>query len=275
MSTLKIKDGDGIDKELGAIGTGTSLDPIYNIPALTLLEIAKGNVVGHSEVNKFGGNDDIPADTTEDVWMGQGTYPFPTTTDMTHIKQIADDITMRGATIEVDGLDANWDEVIQNVVLDAANTTTLVALATPLIRVERMRVLANVVAAQDVRLVNSLDTILYGIIIAGHNQTMHSIYTVPAGKTAYLTKYYCTVVEATGKEPKSTRFGIWVADRANNYEFQLKHFVGIPKAGSMIEHAFIPYAGKATEKSDIKITANPIAENGDVAAGFDLILVDN
>ncbi len=42
----------------------------------------------------------------------------------------------------------------------------------------------------------------------------------------------------------------------------------------MVEHAFNPY-GKINEMVDVKITALPLGEDADVAAGFDLILVDD
>ena len=240
-----------------------------------MLQIAQGNIAGYSAINKFGANADVVAGATEDIWDRGGTYPFPATASITHISQGSDQAAMRGKNIEVQGLDASWNLVIQIVALNASNTSIPVVLATPFIRVFRMKVLTNTVADSDISVHDATALDYYATITAGNNQTLMAIYTVPAGKTAYMTKYYCTVVESTGKEPKSTRFGLWAADRANNYEFQLKHLIGIPKAGSMAEHNFLPYAGKFTERTDIKITGNPVGEAGDIAAGFDLILIDN
>jgi len=240
-----------------------------------MLEIAKGDIAGHSSVNKFGANGDIAKNTTEDIWDGGGDYPFPTTADITHIHQEADQVAMRGGVIEMQGLDADWNKITQTKALDASDTTTLVAIDTPMIRVFRARVLADVVIDSAVHVDDSTGLIIYATMAAGNNQTLMAIYTVAAGYTAYITKYYCTVIDATNKSPTSTRFGLWMADRANGYEFQVKHAVGIPQHGSMVEHQFLPYAGKITEKVDIKITALPLDENADVAAGFDLILVEN
>ena len=245
-----------------------------NEPIDYFLEVSRGDIDGVSHINKFGANVNITKNTEEDVWDGGGTYVFPTTADITHIHQDADQATLRGGTIELQGLDANWDAIVQNVNLNATNTTTPVAIDTPMIRIFRMKVLENVVATSDIHADNVGDTIHYAIMTAPHNQTLMAIYTVPRGKTAYLTNYYCTVVESTGKEPKSTRFKLWAADRANGYAFQLKHAIGIPKAGSMVEHSFSPY-GSVGEKTDIKISAYADSEAGDVASGFDLILVDN
>lgn len=75
------------------------------------LEVSRGNVEGVSHINKFGVNKDIGKNTREDVWDGGGDYPFPTTAEITHIRQASNQSAMQGGTIEVNGLDANWDEV--------------------------------------------------------------------------------------------------------------------------------------------------------------------
>ena len=242
------------------------------------LEIASGSIQGMSCVNKFGANPDITAGTTEDCWDFGGTYTFPATADITHISQDSDQVgTDGGATIQVQGLDVNWDLVIQTADLDGANTTTPVALTTPLRRVFRMKVHANVVLAEDIRVKNAGGTATYAMVQAGNNQTLMAIYTVPNGKTAYMTQYYADNVPTESKKPDSVEFKLWVADRDNGYEFQLKHERAIPIAGAGVIQPFFPYL-KITQKSDIKIAAEVVGGVGDDGhphAGFDLILVDN
>ncbi len=239
-----------------------------------MLDIAKGNVTGHSQVNKFGENPDITSDTEEDIWDAGGDYSFPSTANITHIEQAVDQAAMRGVTIQIQGLDADWNLEVQDVIMNAANTTTPVALTTPLIRVFRMKVMGNVVGDQDIDLTDVTGTTLYARMQAGNNQTLMAIYTVPNGKTAYMTSYYCDVINVTGKTPKTTEFYLFVGDRLNNYEFQLKHEKGIPKESAGFQHFFNPYM-KITERSDIKMRAEPMDEDAHVHGGFDLILVDN
>lgn len=248
-------------------GTETSGD--------VFLDISKGLVIGTDHINKFGANSDVSTSAPiEDVWDGGGVYPFPTTVDITHLNQATDQVAMRGGTINIQGLDENWDLFVQDVDLDLTDTTTQVALSVPLRRVFRLKVLENIVADSDIHVCNLGDTIHYATMQAGNNQTLMAIFTVPRNTTAYLVNYYCTVIDATNKSPTSTRFGLWMADRHNNYEFQIKHAVGIPQHGGMVNHSFTPYGGIG-QKTDIKINALPIGEPADVAAGFDLILVDN
>jgi hypothetical protein len=238
------------------------------------LQIARGFFTGVGQINKFGANDAIAAGTEEDIWDGGGTYSFPSTPDITHIHALVDAAADRSAVIEVQGLDTLWAPVTQTKALDGTNSTTLVALDTALKRVFRMRVNDNVTLSQNVEATNAGDTTQYALMQAGNNQTLMAIYTVPAGKTAYITNYYWSVTESTGKQPISTEFRVWFADRANDYNFQLKHATGVPLAGPGDKHLFNPYL-VATEKTDIKMTAAPVGEIGDVHGGFDVILVDN
>lgn len=245
------------------------------------LEVAKGNIPGTTGVNKFGVNLSVTADTMEDVWDGGGTYPFPTIVDITHISQDADQVAMRGGNIEVQGLDENWELVIQTIPLDVTNTTTAVVLTTPLLRCFRMKVMIDVVGDQDIRAHNVGDTATYAIITAGNNQTLMALYTVPAGKSAYITNYYASQTDAANKTPTSTGVSLWSSAGGTSpsvlskYEFQVKHVIGIPSAGNLAQHVFNPYAGPFPEKTEIIIRASPADQDANISAGFDLYLVDN
>jgi hypothetical protein len=239
-----------------------------------MLEIPKGNIADTSYINNFGANLDVASNTHEDIWDGGGTYIFPTTADITHISQDTNQAAMLGGEIQVQGLDINWDIVNQTVNLNATNTTTQVALTTPLLRVFRMKVQADVISDANIRVHNLADSITYAQITPTNNQSLMAIYSVPRGYSAYMTQYYSDVVESTGKEPKSTEIHLLIADRLNGYEFQLKSARGIAKASSGFTHTFQPYQ-KVTEKSDIKFEAYCEGEDGHVHAGFDLILVKN
>jgi len=269
--------------ELQAKADLTETQPVTEVSATMkdyMLEAAAGNITGISTVNKFGGGFDAAADTVSDVWddgTTQPVYPWPTSATITDIKQSVDQAAMRGQTIEVQGLDSNWDLVVQTKALDAANTTTKVTLDTALIRIFRMKVLANVVTDQ---IVQAMDTgagvAVFAVIQAGNNQTLMSLYTVPNGKTAYLTNYYASVTNETqiNKTPVGTEIKLWAADRANSYEFQLKHATSLASESDRDPHHFNPYY-KFNQKTDIKITMECIAEDGHVHSGFDLILKDN
>ena len=258
----------------------TRMDASLALANCNPLLIARGLIDGTSQVNKFGENPSITAGTTEDCWDGSITYVFPTTATITHIRQATDQVgTDGGATIELQGLDTNWALTVQTADLDATDTTTEVELTTPLIRIFRKKVLANVVLAADVwsGATGMASATAKSIIQAGNNQTLMAIYTVPAGKTAYMTQYFADNVPTASKVPDSVEFKLWMADRHNGYEFQLKHERAIPKLGDGFIQTFNPYL-KITQKTDIKISAKVVGGVGDDGhphAGFDLILIDN
>jgi hypothetical protein len=180
---------------------------------------------------------------------------------------------MVGATIELQGLDANWDAVTQTADL-VAPTTVVVTLSTPLIRCFRMKVLADVVGDSEIRCHNVGETQDYAIISIGANQTQMAVYTIPNGKTGYMTNYWSHHNPATGLDPTSNPIEVWASDRDGPYAAQLKHGVGLPTNGGF-RHPFNPYLGPFTQKTDIFITSAPVGKDANVSAGFDIILEDN
>ena len=268
MTSARITQPRYIVNQYGESVTG---DPSLDIPT--------GLYDTTFSVNKFGGGFESAADTTTDVWDSGATvpvYPYPATALITKLGQTADQVAMRGQNIEIQGLDANWDLVVQIKALDATDTSTLVDLATPLIRVFRKKVLANVVADSDIFTEDTALANLYSIISAGNNQTLMALYTVPNGYTAYMTNYYISVVNEKGanKTPVGTDVRVWASDRDNSYEFQLKHAMSLAQNSDRPRHDFNPYY-KFGQKTDIKITTYCISEPGWVYAGFDLIVVEN
>ena len=239
-----------------------------------LLQVSRGHIPGHTHINKFGANEVIATDTTEDVWDGSANYSYPATALMTKVSQTANQAALTGGRIEIQGLDADWNKSTQIALLNAANTTTAVTLVPPLIRCFRMKVLENVISASPIRVHNTAENQDYAIIGIGNNQTLMALYTVPAGHTAYMTNYYGDLVNTGVATPTNATFGLWAADRASGYEFQLKHEKGLPKEGSGFQHFFAPHY-KFTEKTDIKITCGVADKDGHAHAGFDLILVEN
>lgn len=238
-----------------------------------MMEVARGNVPGFSFFNKFGENPEIPSNTEEDLWDAGGIYPFPTTVDITHIKQAVDEVAMRGAMISIQGLDSDWNLVTQFVNLDATDTTTLVALPTPLRRAFRMRVLAGVTAVQNIRATNAGDTVIYAQILTPYNQTRMALLTVPANSRGYLINVFANVVNATGKTPKNTVLEAWSADRANGYTWQLNYEDAIPTEAYAPPHKFSPPI-TFSEKTDIRLSAIPSDQAGRVFGGFDIIIED-
>lgn len=240
-------------------------------------DVANGAIPGHAGVNKFGNNGALATSSTETVWDGSNTYTFPATADATHLRQAVNQAAMQGETVEVQGLDTNYDLVVQNVVLDGTDTTTPVALSTALRRVFRMKVMSAVVTDQDVELRNVGGGTTYALIQAGYNQTLMAIYTVPAGKTGYVNAYWSSLNKDSGGGDPDVIIRMWHQDNQNGYAPQLKHIIGLDSdATSHFTHHFRPPL-VVGQKTDIYLTVTNLSSTAtaDVSAGFDLVLVDN
>lgn len=242
------------------------------------LDISSGAISSTTVVNKFGANASVADGTAEEVWDGNSAYTWPTTASITHIRSAVDSATTQGMVVEVQGVDTNYTLTVQNATLDGADSTTEVALSTALRRVFRMKVLDSSTADQAIWVGPTGFASQQGVIQAGNNQTLMALYTVPAGKTAYMTNYYASVIgEASPPAtiPDYVLFRLWQRDNDNGYAPQLKHEIGSAILGSsIVNREFRPYY-KITEKNDIWIEATPDGDDASVSAGFDLILVDD
>jgi len=244
-----------------------------------IFDVAKGNVPGHSSINKFGHNPAV-ATTGEDVWSGGGTYMFyPDTAKNMELvcDSSADSAAGTGArSVQVYGLDSNWLEINEVVILGGSDT---VALTNKYIRMYRAIVITagsyetnkGVIAIQD----TGAGTV-GAYIDADDGQTQQAIYTVPAGKTAYFVKGY-TAMKNDDKNGEDASFK-WKARWNNGGDgaWATKGQISLINIGSSWwQYQYGIPAGPLVEKTDIKIECYEASATVGATAGFDLLLVDN
>jgi len=249
------------------------------------LGIAKGNVTGTTFIHKFGSipdmdDGDSPAsvyDGADDAHIDQMSYVYSTTAD---IDSLSSDSASDTFDIEVQGLDTNYDVVIQTITLTGQ---TRVALTTNLIRVFRMK---NVGTANNVGhiycYVNTAlttgtpndSTKVRAVMQPGNNQTLMAIYTIPNGKTGFVRDWYASTSGAS----RNTNYVMDLFARPFGKVFQLKHRTAISdNATSYIQHKYEEpevFAAKTDIEIRASITDSPIT-GGSVSAGFDIVLVDD
>lgn len=248
------------------------------------LAIAKGDVTGVSFVHKFGHAPDFDTvDGEVTIWNGaddgninQMVYQYSSSADIDSLSSSSASDTF---DIEVQGLDTNGYLTIQTITLTGQ---TRVAIPTALKRVFRMK---NVGSSDAVGFiycyVNSAITAgvpndptqVRAVMENGDNQTEMAVYTVPAGKTAYVRQWYASSAGAN----KSTNIIIKLRVRPDGGVFQTKHRMAWD--GSIpYMHPYVEPEGPFAAGSDIEMTAELAAvgvTGAAVAAGFDLVLVDN
>ena len=242
------------------------------------LEVAKGNVPGHSIINKFGHNG--AATTGDDIWSGGGVYGFyPTTGQLLEVVSTStedDDTTGDGTwTIQVQGLDENLDIQTTTVTM---NGTGVVAIPTLLWRrVYRVVCLTGGVTGTNegtitVRIAGVGATA--AVVSVGDGQTQMAIYTIPNGYTGYFIKGYTSLMNSN-KNGEDGSFQ-WLL-RLNNGatgQWAVQGQVGLVNIGSSHwQYEYGAPAGPLPEKTDIRIKQSYASAAMDSVAGFDILLV--
>lgn len=250
------------------------------------LAIAKGEVVGTSFIHKFGNAPDFDQpDGKITVWDGadDGTawenmiYDYSTTAA---IDSISSNNAGNTQTLQILGLDTNWEMISQTKALNGQNR---VALDTPLRRVFRMinigtvNLAGHVFCFENVALaagVPSDPSKIRAIIDDGNNQTLMAVFTIPAGYTGYMRDWYASLAGGS----KDSAYEIDLIARPFGQVFQLKHRASIVDTGtSYIQHKY-QEPGVYTEKTDIEMRCAALAVGvvgASLSAGFDIVLVEN
>jgi hypothetical protein len=162
------------------------------------LAISEGIVQGKGYEHKFGAAGGInSADPLVDLWDGKtvegiNSYTYSTTADIDSLSSSSAGDTQ---SIVVTGLDANFEELTQTVILTGQ---ARVAIPIPFIRLFRMYNDDTTDFAGDVYgYVNGAITAgvpnvladIRAVIAVGNNQTLMVVYTIPAGKTGYVRNF--------------------------------------------------------------------------------------
>ena len=114
-------------------------------------------------------------------------------------------------------------------------------------------------------------TLIRAVVQPGNNQTEMAVFTVPAGKTGYMRSWYCSTAGAK----RSSTHTMNLLARPFGGVFQLKHKANISVAGTgYIHHEYVE-PEVFSEKTDIEIRMDTDQDIAGVAAGFDIVLVDN
>lgn len=248
------------------------------------LAIAKGEVPGYSFIHKFGRAPDFDVeDGFVTVWDGAEddqayeamVYTYSTTADIDFLSAEDDGDTQ---LVEVQGLDGNYDRVVQNVTLTG---NTPVELGTYLIRVFRIKNIDTSDFANHVFCYVSGGTVTAGVPQVGAdvravvhgalNQTLMAVYTIPNGCTGYMSRFY----GATAGAKRESAHTFHLIARPFGQVFQIKHVTNIDVTGtSHFSHGFeVPEVFAA--KTDIEIRMDSNADIAGVAGGFDLVCVDD
>lgn len=237
---------------------------------LTRIDIAAGNITGKSYINKFGYRE-LPSSSTNyyplysryDKDDTTDYYDFPTAASIASVTSSSS--SDNNAVVRVVGLDANYAEVSEDITISGSAGTQ------QFLRVHRASLISTTHSSDTnvgniTVVVNSKDV---AYIPAGYGQTLQTIYTVPAGKTAYIFQ----IDVGTDEKEKPVHARIRARDNTvTNAAWQTKAFI-VMESNYISHNQTVPI--EVTEKSDIMLEGNSSAGAIEVSGGFDLVLVAN
>lgn len=279
VGAIFVSGSDGNSVYLSLFSKAT---PVIN--ADSYVEIAKGNVPGHSIINKFGRNPDVG--TTLSFISISGEYQTPTTPQSLEIVSTSPLDTVLGTggrSVIIIGLDENFTKFSQEVNLSG---TTPVAVPETYLRVYRMYVassgtyasLAGGSHAGDITLrtagagVTWLDITVANNFGIGQSQT--SGYTVPKGHTAFLLSK-----TVTGEAAKSVSTYFFKRENSEDitspYSGIMRLFEENDGLNAPLHIAALAPLNKFPERTDIGMFARVQLATGSVTAEYQLLLVEN
>lgn len=240
--------------------------------------IARGNLSGINYVHKFGRNPDI--DTSEGfeaVWNGGGDYTGfnATAAETVEVFSSDGDDTSAGTgarTVELFGLDGDYLEINETVTLNGATAVDTVNTYLRLSRAIVRSAGSGGENAGDITVRQKTTTAnVFCAVPTGYNQTMIAAYTVPAGKTAFITSWFACL-----SRKNNALSQVKMLMRPLDEVFHVKEEFTVAYTGtSYILREYQVPKNSITAKTDIKIMADTSVNNNGVAAGFDLILIDD
>lgn len=146
------------------------------------LQVARGQVMGHSTVNIYGYQEAV-AQTFIPAWENATVYTYPVAATKMNLAGTAGDT----ASILISGLNALYIPISETLVLNGA---TPVQTVNSYLRINGMQVTVGSATnpAGVVTLKDLTNTTIYAQINAGVGRTQASIYTVPAGFTYFIQR---------------------------------------------------------------------------------------
>ena len=229
------------------------VDPYANIN----IEIARGRVTDTSAIDKFGINASVGS-SYETIWDGGGTYVYPSTAVAMTVTS-AGGATDQDVQITVQGLDGGYNSLTETVTLNASGTAIT---SGTFLRVFRAYVSNGQEITGTTTISNGGTT--YAQIKTDYQQTMMALYTVPAGKTGYLLSGNISSQK----------------DKDITAKLMMRQTGGVLRTQGLVLTPGTPFSRTwnipptIPEKTDIEIRAKSGA-TGPVAAGFEIMLVDN
>lgn len=229
---------------------------------LWTLQVSQGLIAGHTTEQVTGYN---PATSAGDaVWSGGTAYPWSslTTAQTLYLKSSTNNVTDRGMSILIDGLDSNYVNQTEVLTLNASDSRTPVVSTKQFLRIHH--VMCNGANTNDGDItthVTSGTGTVVSKITSGRGAAKAGVYTVPAGYTGYLYKGDASSTGATVVNFMGRYFG---------KAFMVLHVAIVDNSTYIYD---FPFPLVLPEKTDLYTVIEVGA--GKTAINYELLLVAN
>ena len=243
-----------------------------------LIAYARGAAVTEAEVlnayliDKSGATSTLgttPATMTT-VWSYNGLFPWTTfagSGDKLYIKSLTDDPKVRNKSIKIEGLDSNYNILIEEVAF-GSNTSVAVSTTNNFYRINRIYLTGNntnnLPQTYDIEVrYGSTSGTIVSYLTAPWARGQNCFYTVPAGYEAFLL----SMNGNSGKDNEITS-SLWVRTFNGTWELK-KSFKFI---SGLFDHNFRTPL-RIPEKSDVEIRAFALVESSSIGTEFQLLVL--
>ncbi len=249
------------------------------------MQIVAGNIARMSCIDKFGHNPTVAGATEEVIWAGEAVpITFSTTPTAAHVysADATDGQTAGSASgagkITLIGLGANYSATLSDTItLTGATTAVGTALFTRVFRAYVSSPADNSTAMSTnvgtITINHGASGSLLNIILAGEGQTESTWFTVPAGKTGFITDIWGSLNRATGVAAVAADV-ILKSRGITQATVRKRYTIGLNSVGSGHFHHHFVVPTKIDGATDIWLSASASA-SADVAGGYGIILIDN
>ncbi len=190
-----------IDEDGAEFGVSHTLNELNVLATPEAWEIAREDIPGKVAIHILGNNDDTST-SFEDLWESGGLYVFPAAggiqMEVVSTGAGAANDTAAGSGVQqvmIHYLDAGYVERFEFVEMNGA--TPVNTVATDILRIQNMhssRVGGGGVAAAEITLEDTTSAVEYTRIRTGLNTSLTGVWTVPAGKTLYITQWETSAI---------------------------------------------------------------------------------
>jgi hypothetical protein len=210
-------------------------------------------------------------ETMTTVWGGTGLYPWNTFTGTgakIYIKSVTNDAKIQGKSVTIEGLDSNYNILIEAVTLHATDTTIPVSTVNNFYRTNKMYLTgANTNSLPhdyniELRYGSSSGT-LVGQMNAPWGRGQNCFYTVPRGYEGFVL----SINGNSGKADEITS-SLWFHPYGGTWTLQ-KSFKFI---SGMFDHNFRTPL-RISEKSDVEIRAYALVESSRIGTEFQMLVL--